>query len=443
MAKKYCKYTKDQLQEYCNDASYCVKCVDSTMHIGLPPWGLKKFDETVRSIVSAEKLNRFDSKLNGIVLDIRSIKVVGEQYAVRNDSSALHVSLNVKFYVFQPRIGAVLLGIVKHVAVHHISVTIHRFFNVMIPIDGKQSALKTNVSVMVKLTKFDLEDSIPYFEGKVEEILWPDEGKVEQKENSMDSGVSTTDETHTQVKREKVKNGRADSDDSNSDTSQPMTVKRETSHTNSHGGHKTTVRVTLQQSRAWNEIFNFFPNFFIFQTKVKQEPVSSCDTSSSDSEPSPATKQSTNKSKSTFTTTQLPIKLKNEKRSSSSSSSDDSSSNGNGKTKQTKRSTAGKATENGKRKRECGSSIIGRSLLKMKETRPDESESSSSSSSSDGGVGDRKKKMKNQSMLDTSFASPGLSSTRITTTKPTKRKAKSKDSGTNDFLKKMMSRFDE
>lgn len=243
MAKKYCKYTRHELQEYCNDESYCVKCVDGTMHIGLPPWGLKKFDETVRSIVSAEKLNRFDSKLNGIVLDIRSIKVVGELYAVRNDSSALHVSLNVKFYVFQPRIGAVLLGIVKHVAVHHISVTIHRFFNVMIPIDAKMktSALKTNVSVMVRLTKFDLDDSIPYFEGKLEEVLCPDVGKVEHKENSMDSGVSTTESTtYTQVKREKVLNSRTDSD-SDSDTSQAM-VKRETGHTNSNGHIKTTVR---------------------------------------------------------------------------------------------------------------------------------------------------------------------------------------------------------
>lgn len=243
MAKKYCKYTKVQLQDYCNDESYCVKCVDGAMHIALPPWGLKKFDESVRSIVSAEKLNRFDSKLNGIVLDIQSIKVVGEQYAVRNDSSALHVSLNVKYYVFQPRIGAVLLGIVKHVALHHISVTIHRFFNVMIPINMKNSALKTNMTVMVKLTKFDLDDSIPYFEGKLEEILWQD-----QKESSMDSGVSTTDSTNIQVKHEKVSNGRtereSDSDsDSGSDISKSI-VKRDINL----GRTNTTVKPIIIQN---------------------------------------------------------------------------------------------------------------------------------------------------------------------------------------------------
>ncbi|KAJ6648304.1 hypothetical protein Bhyg_03532, partial [Pseudolycoriella hygida] len=54
--------------------------------------------------------------------------------------------------------------------------------------ETKNSALKTNMTVMVKLTKFDLDDSIPYFEGKLQEIL-----RKDQKENSMDSGVSTTD----------------------------------------------------------------------------------------------------------------------------------------------------------------------------------------------------------------------------------------------------------
>ncbi|XP_037042782.1 suppressor protein SRP40 [Bradysia coprophila] len=396
MAKKYCKYTKEQLQEYCNDESYCVKCVDSAMHISLPPWGLKKFDESVRSIVSEEKLNRFDSKLNGIVLDIQSIKVVGEQYAVRNDSSALHVSLKVKFYVFQPRIGAVLIGVVKHVALHHISVTIHRFFNVVVPIEQKNSALKTNTSVMIKLTKFDLDDSIPYFEGKLEEILWQDQ----KEENSMDSGVGTTDSTNIRLKREQnTTNGQTESD-SDSDTSEHSVpaVKREVKRNNSNG---TVV-------------------------KVKQEPVSSSESSSSDSE---------NSSKALNSSPYLQVKLKNEKN--SSSSSDDSSSDSN-KSKHNKQSTV-PAQQNGKRKHESGSSIIGRSLQKMSKIRTNDPDSSSSSDSEI----DSKKKLTNISMNESTFPSPGLSSTRITSKTSGDSKSKSKVTGTNDFLKKMMSRFDK
>ncbi|KAG4068125.1 hypothetical protein HA402_001550 [Bradysia odoriphaga] len=400
MAKKYCKYTKEQLQEYCNDESYCVKCVDSAMHISLPPWGLKKFDESVRSIVSAEKLNRFDSKLNGIVLDIQSIKVVGEQYAVRNDSSALHVSLKVKFYVFQPRIGAVLIGVVKHVALHHISVTIHRFFNVMVPIEQKNSALKTNTSVMIKLTKFDLDDSIPYFEGKLKEILRQDQ----KEENSMDSGVGTTDSTNIRLKREqKITNGQTESDsDSDSDTyenSVPV-VKRDTKRNNSNGT----------------------------MAKVKQEPVSGSESSSSDSD---------NSTKAPNSSPNLQTKLKNEK--GSSSSSDGSSSDSNKSTHNNQSAKTVPAQHNGKRKRESGSSIIGRSLQKMNQIRTSDPDSSSSSDSEI----DSKKRLKNISMNDTSFPSPGLSSTRITSKTSANSKSKSKVTGTNDFFKKMMSRFDK
>lgn len=175
--------------------------------------------------------------------------MVGEEYAMRNDSSALHVSLKVKFYVFQPRIGAVLIGIVKHVALHHISVTIHRFFNVVIPLETKNNTLRTNMTVMVKLTKFDLDDSIPYFEGKLEEILWQD-----QKENSMDSGVSTTDSTNVKIKPERITNGRnqnySDSDNSNDSVTAKTKLKQEI--VNSNGAIKTTV---IQLSLRFNTTY--------------------------------------------------------------------------------------------------------------------------------------------------------------------------------------------
>lgn len=122
-------------------------------------------------------------------------------------------------------------------------------------------------------------------------------------------------------------------------------------------------------------------------------------------------------------------KLKKER--SSSSSSDCS------KTVHAKLSTLSE-----KKKRKNGSSVIGESILKMKEKRKANWESSSSSSS-DNEASFMKKPNKNLSISDASFASPGLSSTRIASDTTTKSKLKSKSSRTNDFFKKMISRFDE
>lgn len=132
-------------------------------------------------------------------------------------------------------------------------------------------------------------------------------------------------------------------------------------------------------------------------------------------------------SDSTNSTPKLQKKLKKEKKSSSSSNSDDSDSSSD-------KDQMNHRTSNGKRKRESGSSIIGRSLQKMGQHGNDRS------SSSDSDIGSNNKK--NNSMTDTSFASPGMSSTRIAT-KTKKNKTRGKDSGTNEFLKKMMSRFDK
>lgn len=217
-------------------------------------------------LVSAEKLNRFDPKLNGIVLDIQSIKVVGENYAVRNDSSALHISLNVKFYVFQPRIGAILLGIVKHVALHHISVTIHRFFNVTIPIEMKNVALKTNMSVMVKLTKFDLDDSIPYFEAKLEEVLLHDLPT----ENSLDSGVATMEPANVKIKREIIENGETYDDNENgsdNDTSESL-AKRELSYSNKNNTSNTNVKVNKRKYVTCTSFFVKFHHYFSGKSKT-------------------------------------------------------------------------------------------------------------------------------------------------------------------------------
>lgn len=203
MVKKYCKYTREELKKYCEDENCCVKCVTQFMHIGIPPWGLSKLKETVIDIVSKEKFCRFDEKLNGIVLDIRRTKLLSSDYSMHNDSPALHADLEINFYVFQPHIGAILQGIIKHVAIQHISVTIHRFFNVSIPIKRKDDSLTINKAVMIRLTKIDFEETIPYFEGILENYPM-------EVENSIDSGISTAGSIENKVKCEKIKNGQTE-----------------------------------------------------------------------------------------------------------------------------------------------------------------------------------------------------------------------------------------
>lgn len=131
------------------------------------------------------------------------------------------------------------------------------------------------------------------------------------------------------------------------------------------------------------------------------------------------------------------LSLKKEVKHYSSSSSDDSSSSS-GENDTKHREKLVKNVKTMKRKRTSESSIIGESLSKIRKLCKDESDLSSSSVSSNE-IGS-KNKFSDLSKGDSSFASPGLSSTKISSKTA---KSKTKDCGTNEFLKKMMSRFDK
>lgn len=201
---KYVKYTKQELDRYVRVKSSCINLVNSEMHIGFPPWGFATFQETLTNIISREKIGKFDPKMNAIVLDVRNIKVFGTNYPVHDDDPINHVNIRANFYIFRPRIGATIEGIVKHISHVHVAVIIYRVFNVSIRFNRMQrtqQSLRVNDTISFRIKKFDLQGAMPYIEGElmadvhqaktkpqIHKIFDQDGGEVE---NGGDSGFST------------------------------------------------------------------------------------------------------------------------------------------------------------------------------------------------------------------------------------------------------------
>lgn len=166
---KYVKYSKEELDRYVRDKNSCVTLTNSEMHIGFPPWGFANFQETLTNIISRDKIGKYDAKLNGIVLEVRNIKVFGTAYPVHDDDAYNHINIKANFYVFQPRIGAIIKGIVKHISHGHIAVIIYRVFNVSIRFNRSsvQDSLKINQQISFRTKKFDLQGAMPYIEGEL------------------------------------------------------------------------------------------------------------------------------------------------------------------------------------------------------------------------------------------------------------------------------------
>lgn len=211
---KYVKYTKQELDRYVRDKSSCINILNSEIHIGFPPWGFATFQETVTNIISREKIGKFDPKMNGIVLDVRNIKVFGTNYPVHDDDPVNHINIKANFYIFQPVVGATIKGIVKHISHGHVAVIIYRVFNVSIRFNRThraQQQLSVNDMISFRIKKFDLQDAMPYIEGeliaeasqtktKPQSHKIFDEGDADN-ENGADSGISTEETSHQKVNK--------------------------------------------------------------------------------------------------------------------------------------------------------------------------------------------------------------------------------------------------
>lgn len=166
---KYVKFTKPELDRYVRDKNSCISLVNSEMHVGFPPWGFAAFQETLTNIIGREKIGKFDTKLDGIVLDVRNIKVFGTSYAVHDDDPYNHINLKANFYVFKPRIGVVVKGIVKHISHGHVAVIIYRVFNVSIRFSSEEvrERLQINQQITFRIKRFDLHGAMPFIEGEL------------------------------------------------------------------------------------------------------------------------------------------------------------------------------------------------------------------------------------------------------------------------------------
>lgn len=133
-------------------------------------------------IIATKKIGVYDAESNGIVLDVRNIKLEGTMSLIRYDSPELHLNIHADFYVFQPKVGALLKGVVKHISKKHVSALIYNVFNVSIRLNGDfKRKLQVNREITIRMKKFDLQNVLPYIEGEL----------VSGQDDNADSGIGS------------------------------------------------------------------------------------------------------------------------------------------------------------------------------------------------------------------------------------------------------------
>lgn len=168
--QKYIKFTTKELQQYAANPESCVRCIKTDLHLAMGPYGMGNFKHALHELLIRTKVGIYDSNVNGIVLGIKNIKVLGQTAALRADDPTLHLLINADFYVFRPVAGAVLHGVVRHISKHQISVIIYRVFNTTIRFTNKKQNRDDFVmdqEIKFRIKDFNIGSAMPYIEGEL------------------------------------------------------------------------------------------------------------------------------------------------------------------------------------------------------------------------------------------------------------------------------------
>ncbi|XP_065356512.1 DNA-directed RNA polymerase I subunit RPA43 [Calliphora vicina] len=203
MAKRlqeYVKYTTKELDQYTQTEGSCVRKINTNLHLSMGPFCLADFKHILMAHLVRSKVGFYDVHLDGIVLDVKNIKVLGTTGAMRADDARIHININADVYVFKPEEGAVLTGVVKHIGPHQVGVILYRVFNANLRVAHKVDKDEVQMDQEVKfcIRKYNLQNVFPYIDG---ELMTPGAEKASAKgkkivfkqEENGDSGIEEKD----------------------------------------------------------------------------------------------------------------------------------------------------------------------------------------------------------------------------------------------------------
>jgi len=136
------------------------------MHLAMGPYGMANFKHALHELLVRTKVGFYDASLDGILLGIKNIKVLGHTAGLRADDPIMHLVINADFYVFRPEVGAILTGVVQHISKYQVAAIIYRVFNTAIRFTNKEDvAMEQEIKFRIK--NFDIGNVVPYIEGEI------------------------------------------------------------------------------------------------------------------------------------------------------------------------------------------------------------------------------------------------------------------------------------
>lgn len=151
------------------DEDCCVYFEKFTKHFGLHPFHLTNINAALNEILSSN-LNSYDTDLKGFLLAYKNPKLLTPLGEIFYDSCFIHVDIEADFYIFRPKLGCTLKGIVNKKGLDHIGILVHKAFNVSIPKPDNEENwpgdnLEIGQEVKFQVTLLDFTSKLPFIRG--------------------------------------------------------------------------------------------------------------------------------------------------------------------------------------------------------------------------------------------------------------------------------------
>ncbi|XP_030746844.1 DNA-directed RNA polymerase I subunit RPA43 [Sitophilus oryzae] len=166
------KFDKNFLESLSQDENSGVQKINSQYHLALHPAQFNNFGRSVKDELNKQTA-KYDTKFEALMLGFQNVVLLSDLGTIGPDNLYIHFDVCADFYIFTPKIGATLKGIVTKSSRDHVGCLLYKTFNVSLPKSEcpENEWIGENVhignEVDFKIVFADLESRLPYIRGQL------------------------------------------------------------------------------------------------------------------------------------------------------------------------------------------------------------------------------------------------------------------------------------
>ncbi|GFS04604.1 DNA-directed RNA polymerase I subunit RPA43 [Elysia marginata] len=203
-------------------------------HIFLHPVDKKRRHAALKTALLKDK-KKYSDRLEGALLDVKNLKVVGQRHLVVEGYISLEVEAD--FTVFCPQPGLILEGVINKQSYSHLGCLVLGIFNASLSIPSSRELIpQVGDVVSFVVTEVVVDGEIMFMRGSLESIIRQAEAPKPQPAASIKAEPSMSPVKHASVKIEPLEN---DTDDAEQIPPSGIVVKTENHSTDSESPSKS------------------------------------------------------------------------------------------------------------------------------------------------------------------------------------------------------------